>query len=76
MKVVRGINPDFADFDEIDQDALDIIESYGQGLVTFEELALLVGPEQAVFMRIKMYGEQEDDEETILALDEIFSTDE
>lgn len=47
MRVVRGVNPDFADFDEIDQDALDAIEEFDQGTITLEDLRHLIGPEAA-----------------------------
>lgn len=47
MRVVRGVNPDFADYDEIDQDALDAIEEFDQGTITLEDLRHLIGPDAA-----------------------------
>ena len=45
MRVVRGVNPIFADYDEIDQDALEALDEFDNGLITMDELRHLVGPE-------------------------------
>lgn len=47
MKVKRGINPDYADFDEIDEDAAEAFEEFDAGNLSFEEFKALVGPEAA-----------------------------
>lgn len=56
MKKVTGINPDFADFDELDADAIDAVEEFHQGLLTYEELKNLVGPEAAQAIKEEHYG--------------------
>jgi hypothetical protein len=47
MKIVNGVNPDYADFDEIDVDALDALDEFDRGMVTLDELRQLIGPEAA-----------------------------
>jgi hypothetical protein len=47
MKVRYGLNPDFADFDELDSDVLEAFEDYDSGSITLDELAILVGAEAA-----------------------------
>lgn len=47
MKVVRGVNPDYADYDEIDVDALEAFDEFDRGTITLDELRHLVGPEAA-----------------------------
>lgn len=47
MKKITGINPDFADADELDQDALDAVEEFTEGQITFDELKAMIGPEAA-----------------------------
>ena len=47
MKIKRGINQDFSDFDELDDDALDAIEEFQDGSLTIKELQALIGPEAA-----------------------------
>lgn len=47
MKVTRGVNPDYADYDEIDPDVEDALEEYEAGVLTYEELKALIGPEAA-----------------------------
>lgn len=42
-----GINPDFADWDEIDADALEIVEEFYDGTVSFDELKAIVGTDAA-----------------------------
>lgn len=56
MKNITGINPDFADFDELDGDALDAVEEFQQGTLTFEELRNMVGPEAADAIKERRYG--------------------
>ena len=50
-KKITGINPDFADYDELDQDALDAVEEFADGQITFDELKALVGSETAAAIR-------------------------
>ena len=47
MKIRNGINPDFADFDEVDLDTAELIEEFGYGVYSFEELVGLLGREEA-----------------------------
>lgn len=47
MKIIRGINPDYADWDEIDEDAAGAYEEFDAGILTYEEFKTLVGPEAA-----------------------------
>lgn len=47
MRVLRGVNPDFADNDELDMDALDALEEFDNGTLTLDELRHLIGPEAA-----------------------------
>lgn len=47
MKIKNGVNPDFADYDEIDEDAEDAIQEFEAGIITLDELKALVGPEAA-----------------------------
>ena len=62
MKKITGINPDFADYDELDGDALDAVEEFEQGVLTFEELKNLVGPETAQAIKDHKYGPDGDPE--------------
>lgn len=57
MKTVTGINPDFADFDEIDIDAEDLIIEFEQGTATFEELRNAVGTEMARAIQERVHGD-------------------
>lgn len=41
------MNPDYADYDEIDADIEDAIEEYEAGVLTYDELKALIGPEAA-----------------------------
>jgi len=47
MRVLRGVNPDFADYDEVDLDAMEALEEFDQGMITPDELRYLIGPEAA-----------------------------
>lgn len=47
MRVVRGVNPDYADFDEIDEDARDAFQMFDRGEYSFSQLVSLVGKEAA-----------------------------
>lgn len=47
MKIKRGLNPEYADFDEIDVDAAEAYDEFDAGNLTFEEFKSLVGPEAA-----------------------------
>lgn len=51
MKRITGINQDFADWDELDQDALDAVEEFTDGTITFDELKNLIGPEAAAAVK-------------------------
>lgn len=47
MRIRNGLNPDFADYDEVD---IDVAEAYGDfdaGNITFEQFKAEVGPEAA-----------------------------
>lgn len=60
-KKITGINPDFADFDELDSDALDAVEEFQQGLLSYEELKNLVGLEAAQSIKEQRYGSDDPD---------------
>jgi hypothetical protein len=47
MKVVRGINPDYADDDELDIDAMEALEDFRGCRMTFEGLKAVLGKEAA-----------------------------
>ena len=57
MKIVNGLNPNYADHDEIDQDALEAVEDFGSGQITYEELRIQVGPEAAQELLARLEGE-------------------
>lgn len=59
MKIRQGVNPDFADFDEIDQDVEDAIAEFEAGYLTVEELKHHIGPE-AVERFLELEEERED----------------
>ena len=61
MKKVTGINQDFADYDELDDDALDAVEEFQQGLLTYDELKNLVGHEAAQAIKEQRYGPDDPD---------------
>lgn len=64
MKLKRGVNPDYFDFDEIDEDALPAMEDYMDGSISFSELRMLVGPESAEnFRRHILENSESEDEE-------------
>lgn len=56
-KRVVGINPDFADHDEIDTEALDAVTEFEQGTISFEELKVMVGYESAKAIQSKIHGD-------------------
>lgn len=58
--VKLGLNPDFADWDELDQDALEIVEDFYDGSATFEELKAIVGAEAAQSIMDKMIADGDD----------------
>jgi len=58
-KKVTGVNPDFADFDELDTDALDAVEEFADGQITYDELKNLVGVEAATVLR-DIYHDKDD----------------
>lgn len=45
-KLANGL-PDFADFDELDLDALEAMDDFQQGTLSYDELRSLVGVEAA-----------------------------
>ena len=57
MKIKTGVNPDYADFDEIDMDAAEAFDEFDAGNLSLDELKTLVGPEAA-----SSYVEQYQDE--------------
>ena len=59
MKIVQGVNPDFADFDEIDTDAAEALGEFDQGVITFEELRHLIGSEAARARAHRRYDDPE-----------------
>ncbi len=64
MKVRRGVNPDFSDFDEIDIDAEDAITEFENGTISLEELKHHIGPE-AVERFLEDHEDQEGDFESL-----------
>lgn len=56
MKKIVGINQDFSDYDELDIDALDAVEEFQNGTLSFEELKNLVGHEAAQAIKEERYG--------------------
>lgn len=60
MKKITGINPEYADFDELDQDALDAVEEFSDGQISYDELKNLIGTETAAAIREHM-GEHDPD---------------
>lgn len=57
MKTKNGVNPDFADFDEIDSDAADAFEEFDAGSLTYDQFKALVGAEAAAAYAEKFHGE-------------------
>jgi len=55
MRKIVGINPDFADNDELDMDALEAVEEFQEGQITYDELRALVGPETASMIKDQVY---------------------
>lgn len=55
-KRVTGVNPDFADFDEIDVDAEDAISEYAEGTLTFAELKIMIGADAARAVEKSVHG--------------------
>lgn len=56
-KKIVGVNPDFADYDEIDFDAEDLIIEFEQGTVSFDELKNIVGYDAARTIQERVHGE-------------------
>lgn len=56
-KKIVGVNPDFADQDEIDFDAEDLIIEFEQGTVTFDELKNMVGSDTARTIQERVHGD-------------------
>lgn len=64
MKIRNGLPDgiqDFADFDEMDIDALEALEGFGNGTYSFAELAQLVGQEEAERLSALCYTQETDD---------------
>ncbi|WNL50636.1 hypothetical protein RPALISO_47 [Ruegeria phage RpAliso] len=59
MKIINGTNPDYADYDELDDDAGDAREDFDMGRITYEELRHLIGPEAAK-SHIELHHSDED----------------
>ncbi len=55
-----GMNPDFADWDEIDLDALEIVEEFYDGTVSFDELKAIVGADAAQSIMDRMLADDLD----------------
>ena len=58
---IKTVNPDYADFDEIDEDAAEAFEEFDAGNLTLDEFKALVGPEAAA-----SYAERYDDQDDLL----------
>lgn len=61
MKIKRGVNPDFADFDEIDVDVEDAYEEFEAGTLSFDDFREQVGPEAAQAFMERLEGRDEYD---------------
>lgn len=71
MKIVQGVNPDFADYDEIDADVEDAIAEFSAGHLTVEELRHHIGPE-AVERFLELEEEKSDSFESLFDDPEYF----
>lgn len=58
MKNANGIQ-DFCDSDELDLEALEAIDEFNEGILTFDELKDLVGPEAAQTIRNRIDPERD-----------------
>jgi hypothetical protein len=47
MKVINGVNPDYADFDELDDSVAEAFDEFDAGVLSFEELKIQVGQDAA-----------------------------
>lgn len=47
MKIKRGLNQEYADFDEIDEDIEEARSDFENGRLSFDGLRALIGPEAA-----------------------------
>jgi len=56
-KKIVGVNPEYADHDEIDYDVEDLIAEFEHGVVTFDELKCIVGTETARSVQNRVHGE-------------------
>lgn len=61
MKRRVGINPDYADYDELDADAVGAEMAYREGLLTFDELSALIGLDDAKVVQERKYGQEPED---------------
>lgn len=51
MKKVTGNHSDFSNQVELDQEALDAVEEFADGQITFDTLKSLIGPEAAASIK-------------------------
>lgn len=72
MKRIQGINPDFADYDELEEDAIGAEVAYREGIMTFDELSALIGFDGARVAQERKYGQDHTDPDlkTFEALDD------
>lgn len=71
MRIVRGLNPDFADHDEIDEDIAEAISEFDNGRISYLQLKVNIGPEAARSHVDRMAG-PEDIAEYATNLDGLF----
>jgi len=58
-KKITGVNPDFADYSELDTDALDAVEEFMDGQISYDELKNLVGTEAASVLKEIHFGKDD-----------------
>lgn len=58
-KKVTGVNPDYADYAELDTDALDAVEEFMDGQISYDELKNLVGVEAATVLKEIHFGKDD-----------------
>lgn len=58
MKIKTGLIPDFADYDEIDQDVLDAVSDFDNGVIGFDELKREIGEDAAYEVRSRSSEEE------------------
>ena len=72
MKRIQGMNPDYADYDELEDDAIGAERAYCEGIMTFDELSALIGADGAKAAQERKYGQDQTDPnvDTFDALDD------